>query len=134
MPELTHVTGIKILDHVIYNNAHGPPIGGYNLWICEINNKVITSGDHPNGVREHVPLFSFGACSENPERLQCPHTLNQARMLQFLDRTQVKKKKEVQKEVSQKEEKSKSREKKQGRTDCSNIEKQFRKKICKEIA
>src|ERR1051325_11321694 len=51
-------------------------------------------------------LFSFGACSENPERLQCPHTLNQARMLQFVDRTQVKRKKEA----SQKEEKSSSKE------------------------
>jgi hypothetical protein len=61
-------------------------------------------------------LFSFGARTENPERLQCPHTLNQARMLQFLDRTQVKRKKET----GQKEEKSglkrrsKSKERKTG--------------------
>ena len=57
-------------------------------------------------LKNMFPLFSFGARTENPERLQCPHTLNQARMLQFLDRTQVKRRKNQvkrKKESSQKE-------------------------------
>ena len=63
------------------------------------------------------PLFSFGARTENPERLQCPHTLNQARMLQFLDRTQVKRKKET----GQKEEKSSSKRRSKSKKEKSRL-------------
>ena len=42
---------IKQGYHVTYASAHGLPIEGYNLCTCDMNHKVITFDDHPNGVR-----------------------------------------------------------------------------------